>query len=74
MLGIVLHDDAGRAAYLAGLHVAQALIFEITDKARNRHSGVQREFARLVKERSAFRPSATGVSSANLQSQSHCRL
>ena len=33
MLGIGLHDDAGRAAYLSGLHVAQALIFEITDKA-----------------------------------------
>jgi uncharacterized protein (UPF0332 family) len=49
MLGIGLHDDAGRAAYLAGLHAAQALIFEITDKARRRHAGVQREFARLVK-------------------------
>ena len=52
MLGIGLHDDAGRAAYLAGLHVAQAL----TDKARKRHSGVQREFARLVKDDPRFDP------------------
>jgi uncharacterized protein (UPF0332 family) len=56
MLGIGLHDDAGRAAYLAGLHVAQALIFEITDTARKRHSGVQREFARLVKDDPRFDP------------------
>jgi uncharacterized protein (UPF0332 family) len=34
-------DEAGRAAYLAGLHAAQALIFENTGKVIKRHSGVQ---------------------------------
>jgi uncharacterized protein (UPF0332 family) len=47
-------DEAGRAAYLAGLHAAQPLIFESTDKAIKRHSGVQREFARLVKDDPRF--------------------
>jgi uncharacterized protein (UPF0332 family) len=28
MLGVNLNDVAGRTAYLAGLHAAQALIFE----------------------------------------------
>lgn len=37
MLGIGLNDDAGHAVYLAGLHAAQALIFESTDKVRKRH-------------------------------------
>jgi hypothetical protein len=31
-------DEAGRAAYLAGLHAAQALIFETTGQLRKRHS------------------------------------
>ncbi len=54
MFGVGLHEDAGRAAYLAGLHAAQAFIFELTDQARKRHSGVQREFARLVKDEPRF--------------------
>jgi uncharacterized protein (UPF0332 family) len=38
----VLHynDEAGRAAYLAGLHAAQALIFERNGKVIKRHRGV----------------------------------
>jgi uncharacterized protein (UPF0332 family) len=36
-------DEAGRAAYLAGLHAAQALIFDLTDKVIKRHRDVQRE-------------------------------
>jgi uncharacterized protein (UPF0332 family) len=47
-------DEAGRAAYLAGLHAAQALIFESIGSAIKRHSGVQREFARLVKDDPRF--------------------
>jgi uncharacterized protein (UPF0332 family) len=47
-----LADEAGRAAYLAGLHAAQALIFENTGKVIKRHRGVQRELARLMKDRS----------------------
>jgi uncharacterized protein (UPF0332 family) len=43
-------DEAGRAAYLAGLRAAQALIFETTGNLRKRHSTVQGEFARLVRD------------------------
>jgi uncharacterized protein (UPF0332 family) len=32
MMGVGLTDDAGRAAYLAGLHAAQAFIFETTGR------------------------------------------
>lgn len=32
MMGIGLNEPAGRTAYLAGLHGAQALIFENTGK------------------------------------------
>jgi hypothetical protein len=37
-----LPDEAGRAAYLAGLQGAQALIFEPTGNIIKRHRGVQR--------------------------------
>ena len=47
-------DAAGRTAYLAGFHAAQALIFERDDRVFNSHKGVQGEFARLVKEDSHF--------------------
>jgi uncharacterized protein (UPF0332 family) len=50
MMGAGLTDDAGRTAYLAGLHAAQAFIFETTGRVFKRHSGVQREFSRLVKD------------------------
>lgn len=42
-------DDAGRAAYLAGFHAAQALIFEKQGRSPKSHGGVQSEFAFLVK-------------------------
>jgi uncharacterized protein (UPF0332 family) len=47
-------DEAGRAAYLAGLHGAQALIFERTGNIIKRHRGVQREFGRLTQDDSRF--------------------
>jgi uncharacterized protein (UPF0332 family) len=50
MMGAGLTDDAGRTAYLAGLHAAQAFIFETTGRVLKRHSSVQREFSRLVKD------------------------
>lgn len=50
MMAARLTDDAGRTAYLAGLHAAQAFIFETTGRVFKRHSGVQREFSRLVKD------------------------
>ena len=48
----VLHysDEAGRAAYLAGFHAAQALIFARTGKAVKSHRGLRSTFARLVKD------------------------
>ena len=49
-LGIRLANDAGRNAYLAVFHAAQALIFERTGKAAKSHRGVQSEFHRLAKD------------------------
>lgn len=56
MLGVGLNEAAGRTAYLAGLHAAQALIFERTDRVFKRHSTVQRELGRLVKDDPRFDP------------------
>lgn len=50
MLRAGLNEDAARAAYMAGFHVAQAYIFERTDKTSKSHKGVQIEFFRLTKD------------------------
>jgi uncharacterized protein (UPF0332 family) len=47
-------DEAGRAAYLAGLHGAQALIVERTNKLIKSHRGVQRELTQLTKNEPGF--------------------
>jgi uncharacterized protein (UPF0332 family) len=47
-------DEAGRAAYLAGFHAAQAFIFEQQNRSPKSHSGVQTEFARLAKAEAAI--------------------
>ena len=49
-LGIELANDAGRNAYLAAFHAAQAMIFEHTGKAAKTHRGVQSEFSRLARD------------------------
>lgn len=49
MLGVALNDAAGRNAYLAGFHAAQAYIFERMGKVFKTHNGVQTEFLRLTK-------------------------
>ena len=49
MLRVGLTEDAGRAAYLAGYHAAQALIFERNGAATKTHRGAQSEFARLAR-------------------------
>jgi uncharacterized protein (UPF0332 family) len=49
ILAIGLGEEAGRGAYLAGFHAAQALIFERTGKAAKTHQGVQTRFLQLVK-------------------------
>jgi uncharacterized protein (UPF0332 family) len=43
-------DEAGREAYLVGLHATQALIVERTGGLVKTHRGVQRELARLTKD------------------------
>ena len=50
MLRVDLNDEAGRTAYLAGFHAAQALIFERHGRVFKTHAGVHSEFARLVKD------------------------
>ncbi len=50
MLGVGLHDAAGRTAYIAGYHAAQAFLFERLGKAFKSHNGVQTEFLRLTKD------------------------
>lgn len=47
-------DEAGRAAYLAGLRAAQALIVERTDSIIKRHRGVQRVFGQMVRDEPNF--------------------
>ena len=48
----VMHysDEAARAAYLAGFHAAQALVFERTTRIAKTHSGLRAAFARLAKK------------------------
>jgi uncharacterized protein (UPF0332 family) len=48
------NDEAGRAAYLAGLHAAQALLFERTGKIIKRHRGVQNALYHLTKGEPRF--------------------
>lgn len=48
--GIGLSEAAGRAAYLAAYHAAQAFIYDRTNKVAKTHSGVRSEFARIAKD------------------------
>lgn len=48
ILNIELGEEAGRTAYLAALHAAQALIFERTGRVAKTHRGVHGQFLRLV--------------------------
>lgn len=54
ILGVDLNDTAGRTAYLAGFHAAQAFIFERDDRVLKTHKGVQGEFGRLVRDDPVF--------------------
>jgi len=49
MLAMKYNDAAGRTAYLAGSHAAQALISESTGRSVKTHRGVRAEFHRLVR-------------------------
>lgn len=50
MLAMDYHEAAGRAAYLAPFHAAQALISERTGRSVKTHRGVNTEWHRLVKD------------------------
>ncbi len=50
MISVALNDAAGRNAYLAAFHSAQALIVERLGKVTKTHNGVQTEFLRLTKD------------------------
>jgi uncharacterized protein (UPF0332 family) len=47
-------DEAGRAAYLAGLHAAKAFIFERSGEITKSHKRVRAEFGRLTKDNPRF--------------------
>ncbi len=54
MLNIGLDEAAGRNAYLAGFHAAQAFLLEKSGQSSKTHSGLQTQFANLVKGEPGF--------------------
>ena len=56
VLAIDIPDEAGRHAYFAQFHAAQALIFERTDKIAKSHKGVSSQFHKLAKAEAAIGP------------------
>lgn len=50
MLSMHYNEAAGRTAYLAGFHAAQALISDRTGRAVKTHRGVSAEWHRLLKD------------------------
>jgi len=50
ILAAGIGEDAGRNAYLAGLHAAKAVIFERTRKVAKTHRGVRTLFSELAKD------------------------
>ena len=48
--GIELAEAAGRAAYLAAFHAAQAVIFERNSKVPKTHRSVHAQFSRLARD------------------------
>jgi uncharacterized protein (UPF0332 family) len=49
IFSVRLYEPAGRTAYLAGFHAAQALIFETGGRVYKSHGGLRGEFSRLVR-------------------------
>jgi uncharacterized protein (UPF0332 family) len=50
MLAIELADEAGRAAYLAAFHAAQAFIFDRTGRTPKTHQGVRAQFGTWARQ------------------------
>ncbi len=57
---IRLFEAAGRAAYLAAYHAAQAFILARTDKVAKTHSGVRSQFPRVAKDDPRIEPGQSG--------------
>lgn len=60
MLAANWPDDAGRAAYLAGFHAAQALIFERRGRVAKTHAGVHAAFAEIARGEPALDDAVRG--------------
>ncbi len=56
ILAINISDVAGRMAYLAAFHAAQAFISEQTGRSVKTHKGVHGELYRLTKDAAEFDP------------------
>ena len=54
ILAAGIAEDAGRDAYLAAFHAAQALIAERTGRESKTHRGTHVQFARLTKDEPRF--------------------
>jgi uncharacterized protein (UPF0332 family) len=57
MIGVGLNEAAGRSAYLAGFHAAQAYVFERRGRVLKTHNGLQSEFLRLTRSEDRIGPS-----------------
>lgn len=68
ILGAGVGEDAGRDAYLAAFHAAQALILVRFGKVVKTHRGVHRQFSRLAKNEAELREFP------GLQFEGYCRL
>jgi len=64
ILGAGVGEDAGRDAYLAGFHAAQALILARSGKIVKTHRGVHRLFSQLAKNEPELREFARFLSQA----------
>lgn len=49
VLAMHYNESAGRTAYLAGFHAAQAMISHRTGRTAKTHNGVRTEFHRLIR-------------------------
>jgi uncharacterized protein (UPF0332 family) len=65
MLAINLNDAAGRAAYLAGFHAAQAFIPEKTGRSAKTRKGVHSELHRLTRDDPPLDPGLRAFLSQN---------
>ncbi len=54
ILSVNLTDEAGRVAYIAAFHAAQAYIFHRAGATPKTHSGVHSQFGKLAKDDTLF--------------------